>query len=72
MSGRGGLTVECICTACGWRSKRSPKNLHRPCPKCRGSVAVRHKEDQQMLQVSAIIALVIMVIFAVIFTSLEK
>lgn len=35
----GPLTVACVCTSCGWRSKRALKNLSRKCPECSGPVA---------------------------------
>lgn len=55
------------CSNCGWTTKRTLKNMSRPCPKCGGNVYV-HEEDrgpaitQAVVTAAAIIALAVLLV----------
>lgn len=65
-------TFACVCTSCGWRSKRALKNVSRACPKCGGPVQIPQGEDREMAIIVVVISLVAMGLFALLMASIEQ
>lgn len=59
---------KCRCSNCGWTSRRAPKNISRPCPKCGGSVYVDQSEKDEYT-VFAVLALIGTVLVLVLFAA---
>lgn len=70
MSGRP--TFGCVCTTCGWRSKRALKNVSRACPKCGGPVIIPPGEDRNTVIVSTLIATAFAGVLALIIAAIER
>jgi len=70
MSGRP--TFACVCTSCGWKSKRALKNVSRACPKCGGPVVIPPGEDRETAIIVVVISTILMIGFAILIASLES
>jgi|GEM_PF-3284009 len=65
-------TFACVCTACGWRSRRALKNVSRACPKCGGAVVIPKGEERDQAVIVVLLTVVVTVVFAGLLAALKQ